>query len=56
MLGTDDWVALTNKLELHFLVKKIEDEMKRAMLLTHYDDDWYELFSSLCILAKLATK
>ena len=56
-LESDDWEPFTERLELQFSVKKVTtDELKRAHLLTHCDEDTYKLFKSLCAPAKPAEK
>lgn len=56
-LESDDWEAFTERLELYFIVKNIStDDMKRAHLLTHCDEDTYKLFKNLCAPVKPATK
>ena len=48
-LNSDDWESFTERLELHFFVKKItEPEMKRAVFLTHVDEEAYKLIKTLC--------
>lgn len=41
---------------MHFKLRKIEDDMKTAMLLTSVDKEAYILFRNLCASAKPATK
>lgn len=55
-LNTDDWETFTERLELQFKLKKTEDEMKTAMLLTSVDEEAYILFRNLCAPAKPVTK
>ncbi|XP_048514943.1 uncharacterized protein K02A2.6-like [Athalia rosae] len=56
-LKTDDWEAFVERMELHLVVKKItEDNMKVAILLTHFDEEAYILVRNLCAPAKPSTK
>lgn len=56
-LKSDDWDAFLERIELYFVVKKIQDDtMKVATLLTYLDEEAYILLRNLCTPAKPATK
>lgn len=46
---SDDWESFIERLEYHFIAKKIETpEMKRAVLMTSIDEATYKLIKALC--------
>lgn len=55
-LNTDDWEAFTERLELQFKLKKTEEELKTAVLLTSVDEEAYILFRNLCAPVKPSAK
>lgn len=56
-LKNEDWDAFVERMELYFVVKKIEgDKMQVATLLTHFDEEAYILIRNLYAPDKPATK
>lgn len=54
---SDDWEAFSERLEFHFLAKKItQEDMKKAELLTHVDEATYKLVKTLCAPSKPSEK
>lgn len=56
-LETDDWETFSERIDLYFAAKKIDDAaIMRAELLTRCDESAYKLFRNLCAPNKPASK